>query len=164
MNCFKLLTFSKLLWVFSLICNPASAQPVRWDSSTSYYKGDIVIVGTSSYFAAQSVPINTTPPNPTYWTDLEVASMALYAPVERVPSIFPPDSTGPPEDHSTNMWEDSYVLTHGWKEITWFGSFFASSSSSSSSSPNWIYHQHLGWVSPWLSNSNSTWLYSFDLG
>ena len=87
MNCFKLLTFSKLLWVFSLICNQASAQPVTWDASTSYSTGALVVVGLSTYIATESVPANNTPPNTTYWTDLSVAASNLSVPVESVSTL-----------------------------------------------------------------------------
>jgi hypothetical protein len=56
MNFLKLLTLSQLLWVFCLICNQAISQPVTWDASTSYSRGALVIVGTSTYIATQSVP------------------------------------------------------------------------------------------------------------
>jgi hypothetical protein len=47
------------------------AQPVTWDSSTSYSTGALVIVGTSTYVAEINVPANNTPPNTTYWKSLE---------------------------------------------------------------------------------------------
>ena len=64
-------------------------QPVTWDSSTSYSTGALVVVGTSTYIATQSVPANNTPPNTTYWTNLSVAATALNVPVETVPSLDP---------------------------------------------------------------------------
>lgn len=83
------------------------SQPVTWDSSTSYSTGSLVIVGTSTYIATTSVPVNITPPNTTYWTDLSVAASALNVPVEEVPSLDTttilaslPDSD--PDENSTS--------------------------------------------------------------
>ena len=81
-------TFKNTLFVL-LFASISSmyAQPVTWDSSTSYSTGALVIVGTSTYIATQSVPANNTPPNTTYWTDLSVAATSLNVPVETVPSL-----------------------------------------------------------------------------
>ena len=87
MEDFKLLTFYKLLSVFCLICNQASAQPAIWDASTSYKRGDLVIVGTSSYIAITSVPVNNTPPNTTYWSDLAEAATALSMTTDALSAI-----------------------------------------------------------------------------
>jgi len=81
-------TFKNTLFVllFTSISS-MNAQPVTWDSSTSYTTGALVIVGTSTYIATQSVPANNTPPNTTYWTNLSVAATELNVPVETVPSL-----------------------------------------------------------------------------
>ena len=53
------------------------AQPVTWNSSTSYLTGALVIVGTSTYVATKDVPANNTPPNTTYWKSLKETAATL---------------------------------------------------------------------------------------
>ena len=76
-----------LLLVLLTSLSSLYAQPVTWDTSTSYSTGALVIVGTSTYIATQSVPANNTPPDTTYWTDLSVAATDLNVPVETVPTL-----------------------------------------------------------------------------
>lgn len=62
------------------------ADALEYDPALTYLKGDTVRVGRRLYQAEQAVPVNTPPPNPTYWVDigqvLEEAN-ALAAQVSR---------------------------------------------------------------------------------
>ena len=62
------------------------AQPTTWDSATPYSIGDLVVSGESTYIATAD-STNQTPPNTTYWTDLNVAAAALGVPEETVPTL-----------------------------------------------------------------------------
>ena len=62
-------------------------QPGEWNNSTSYSTGALVVVGTSTYIATQSVEAGISPTSTTFWTDLSVAATALNLPVETVPSL-----------------------------------------------------------------------------
>jgi len=66
-----------LLLVLVTSLSSLYAQPVTWDSSTSYSTGELVIVGTSTYVAEINVPANNTPPNTTYWKSLEETAASL---------------------------------------------------------------------------------------
>lgn len=46
------------------------ADALEYDPTLTYLKGDTVRVGRRLYQAEQAVPINTPPPNPTYWVDI----------------------------------------------------------------------------------------------
>lgn len=46
------------------------ADALEYDPASTYLKGDTVRVGRRLYQAAQAVPVNTSPPNPTYWDDI----------------------------------------------------------------------------------------------
>lgn len=46
------------------------ADALEYDPDLTYLKGDTVRVGRRLYQAAQAVPLNTPPPNPTYWVDI----------------------------------------------------------------------------------------------
>lgn len=46
------------------------ADALEYDPELTYLKGDTVRVGRRLYQAEQAVPINTPPPNPTYWVDI----------------------------------------------------------------------------------------------
>jgi len=46
------------------------ADALEYDPESTYLKGDTVRVGRRLYQAAQAVPVNTPPPNPTYWDDI----------------------------------------------------------------------------------------------
>ncbi|MGA5718103.1 host specificity protein J [Pseudomonas atacamensis] len=46
------------------------ADALEYDPALSYLKGDTVRVGRRLYQAEQAVPVNTPPPNPTYWVDI----------------------------------------------------------------------------------------------
>jgi len=46
------------------------ADALEYDPELPYLKGDTVRVGRRLYQAEQAVPINTPPPNPTYWVDI----------------------------------------------------------------------------------------------
>ncbi|PIF53500.1 putative phage tail protein [Pseudomonas sp. 29] len=46
------------------------ADALEYDPALTYLKGDTVRVGRRLYQAEQAVPINTPPPNPTYWVDI----------------------------------------------------------------------------------------------
>ena len=46
------------------------ADALEYDPASTYLKGDTVRVGRRLYQAAQAVPVNTPPPNPTYWDDI----------------------------------------------------------------------------------------------
>lgn len=49
----------------SQIKNATDAQ--EWNKDKSYVTGDVVTLGNKFYQAKQNVPVNTTPPNTTYW-------------------------------------------------------------------------------------------------
>jgi predicted phage tail protein len=46
------------------------ADALEYDPALTYLKGDTVRVGRRLYQAEQAVPLNTPPPNPTYWVDI----------------------------------------------------------------------------------------------
>ncbi|VVO68614.1 hypothetical protein PS865_01201 [Pseudomonas fluorescens] len=46
------------------------ADALEYDPAMTYLKGDTVRVGRRLYQAEQAVPVNTPPPNPTYWVDI----------------------------------------------------------------------------------------------
>ena len=46
------------------------ADALEYDPESTYLKGETVRVGRRLYQAAQAVPVNTPPPNPTYWDDI----------------------------------------------------------------------------------------------
>ena len=46
------------------------ADALEYDPALTYLKGDTVRVGRRLYQAEQAVPVNTPPPNPTYWVDI----------------------------------------------------------------------------------------------
>ena len=46
------------------------ADALEYDPASTYLKGETVRVGRRLYQAAQAVPVNTPPPNPTYWDDI----------------------------------------------------------------------------------------------
>ena len=46
------------------------ADALEYDPTLTYLKGDTVRVGRRLYQAEQAVPVNTPPPNPTYWVDI----------------------------------------------------------------------------------------------
>ncbi|SNY42492.1 Putative phage tail protein [Pseudomonas sp. LAMO17WK12:I6] len=46
------------------------ADALEYDPASTYLKGDTVRVGRRLYQAALAVPVNTPPPNPTYWDDI----------------------------------------------------------------------------------------------
>ena len=46
------------------------ADALEYDPASTYLKGDTVRVGRRLYQALQAVPVNTPPPNPTYWEDI----------------------------------------------------------------------------------------------
>ena len=79
---FKLKPNITLISVYILISNQIIAQPVSWDASTSYPIGALVVVGSNTFIATETVPINNTPPNTTYWADLSEVASALKVPVE----------------------------------------------------------------------------------
>ena len=62
---------------------PVSAYDPKWNYST----GSLVLVGSDSYIATREVPLGTSPPNSTYWTNLSVAAGNLSKPVEQVPTL-----------------------------------------------------------------------------
>jgi hypothetical protein len=76
-----------LLLVLVTSLSSLYAQPVTWDNSTSYSTGALVVVGTSTYIATQSVEAGISPTSTTFWTDLSVAATTLNVPVEEVPFI-----------------------------------------------------------------------------
>ncbi|MDC1004380.1 hypothetical protein OAQ34_02030 [Opitutales bacterium] len=66
-----------LLLVLLTSLSSLYAQPSQWDLTASYSTGALVIVGTSTYIATQSVPANNTPPDTTYWKSLEETAASL---------------------------------------------------------------------------------------
>ena len=76
-------SFLSLFTFYSLFAQ----APALWNSTTSYSTGALVIVGTSTYIATQSVPADNTPPKTEFWTNLSVAATALNVPVETVPTL-----------------------------------------------------------------------------
>lgn len=65
-----------------------SPQPLGdWINTIEYATGSLVLVGQNTYIATRTVPANISPPNSTYWTDLNVAANALDIPLESVPNI-----------------------------------------------------------------------------
>ena len=80
--------FLKLLFLLSIGGNVfyLNAQPVEWNTSTSFAKGRLVAVGTNTYIAIQA-SLNVQPPNSAYWGNLKDAASALEIPVEDVPSL-----------------------------------------------------------------------------
>lgn len=53
-----------------LIAKIESAGAIKYDSTKSYLVNDIVWFGDRIYMALSTVPVNTIPPNPTYWKDV----------------------------------------------------------------------------------------------
>ena len=147
----------KVFCVLFFVTFSLAAQPVVWDANELYSVGDLVVKENSSYLAIQR-NINVQPPNTSYWLDLAAAAAGMEVPSEPVPPTIPiPPPPRQPDQFGFNIWDSAYPLHSGWKEITWFGSYFESSEV-------WLYHQHFGWVYPSFSNEKSTWLYSPDLG
>lgn len=133
------------------------AQPVVWNENEVYSVGNLVVKGTSSYIAIQT-NLNVQPPNTSYWVDLATAAAGMEVPSEPVPPTIPiPPPPRHPDPSVFNIWDSASPLLDGWKEISWFGSYFESSA-------NWLFHQHFGWVYPSFSDDTSTWLYSLELG
>jgi len=133
------------------------AQPVVWNENEVYSVGNLVVKGTSSYIAIQT-NINVQPPNTSYWVDLATAAAGMEVPSEPIPPTIPiPLPPRQPDPSGLSIWDSANPLLDGWKEISWFGSYFESSE-------NWLFHQHFGWVYPSFYNETSTWLYSSDLG
>lgn len=52
---------------------------LAWDSTKTYVSGDTVRLGQRLYQAVQNVPVNTTPPNTTYWTDIGTITQTVNA-------------------------------------------------------------------------------------
>jgi len=80
-----------LLLVLLTSLSSLYAQPSQWGPTASYSTGALVIVGTSTYIATQSVPQGTSPPDTLYWTDLALAAAEMEIPVEDVPTETPAD-------------------------------------------------------------------------
>jgi hypothetical protein len=81
---------NSLLFVLVTSLSSLYAQPVTWDSSTSYSTGALVIVGGLTYVARTDVPANNTPPIPTYWSSLKETAKSLEmstAVLEALPQI-----------------------------------------------------------------------------
>ncbi len=56
-----------------------------------------------------------------------------------------------------SLWQNATDLGGGWKRLKWFGDFYVDNSS-------WIYHNHLGWLYPYGTSTDSIWFYDPAMG
>ena len=59
-----------LIFLF-LSCILSAQAPETWSQSNTYFQGDLVIDGTTTYQASQDVPANTAITNTSYWSTLD---------------------------------------------------------------------------------------------
>jgi len=108
----------KVFCILFFVTFSLAAQPVVWDANELYSVGDLVVKENSSYLAIQR-NINVQPPNTSYWIDLAVAAAGMEVPSEPVPPTIPiPPPPRQPDPSGLNIWDSSYSLHSGWKEIT----------------------------------------------
>jgi hypothetical protein len=151
---FKLKPNITLISVYILISNQIIAQPVSWDASTSYPIGALVVVGSNTFIATETVPINNTPPNTTYWADLSEVASALKVPVEAVPKLDLRTILASLPSITHKLISSSLDQGDGWRNLPWFGNFFVLDD-------DWFVHEVLGAIYVTnISDENSTWFYT----